>query len=1575
MFLSVSSSFAQDDPVSPGRAREVLRMGIDLHKRGEYETADGYFKFANQAKPNLNQAEQADLATFSGQNAVALKSRLDGAAQLKQATDALQKGKTQEAATLLKALDANQYLSSANQKQVAELNQMLAASAGGPQPATDAKSLLSAGRAALQKGNLDLAESYAAKAESAGGISNLQKLWSDSPSKLRADIQSAKAKLPSNPTAPAQVAKAEPESKSWLPSLPTFFGKSEKQKEEAASDRRVDEKIARDCVRDGYIFLQKNDLEKAVFMANRAKDLSSTWGPNEATPDQLLQEIQRRVGGPMPIAAVAEPKPVEAKPIEMPSTNDPHVLLKFGRTLLEKKQYEDADKVCGKVLTMNGRWGLWEDTPEKLRRDIQRAKMYSEREDSFKVMADARKLFAQGNLEEAERKAYKAQQMHGPYGVFDFGDRPSKLLEEIQQAKQAKGLTNPTNKANPPQTAQAAPKSVEQVGVDFNTNPPTKTGFPTTGVPAGIQSANKNRAIVMVREARDLERQGQFMEARQKATEARMLKAIFAPEEDSPDAVLLSVSAKSERQVQAMLQQVAQQVVVPSDPQRFDKAMRQLGEARALAQSFELDLSRIDQTANYVQQVAAGARPLSPVSTFTSVTDLDIPTGDPEQDRLRSIGRQKLRDAQTALNEGHTAQARKMAEDIYDAKYGVQTQVRALLHSIANEEYNQRCLAASRNFMVAVDAYNQRDYRKAQVLFGQVDAQMLPEQYQARLRDIMGTREMQPDTIVQVGGQVQLKGSPFTHTEPGIEPKVPAEDNLLADQKAREIVQFQQLRQRWVQTQSTAHELFKNKQQEQAMATLNNYLEQVNEAQFSAVKANELRRPVEAKIQQYRTLIAAAKWEKTEDGYRFPYGKHDEGASIAERKKLQAKVVEMMTEAHELFNKNKLKESIEIAKKVREIDPENVAALAMERIALTRLRQLEWNDGEHQNEEFNYKVLPHTTAPPGMADRDIIFDKQYAGKRKVDNGAIRSNLQDPKERAIEYRLLQPLSLNFKDMPLKDAIREVGLLSNVQIVPDLGPLTRARINLDAPLSVSVQDVDMKAALNIMLKPLQLTYIIEDQVLKITTEDRIPARIVRVVYPVADLVAVPEDHPLPDVFNITEMIRRVISPGANMPSFTPPPSYQYNPGSPVSSHSSGLGGAFGTSPGSGSNGMMPPPTVEKKHEMGLVLVDLIKNVVQREKWDNLGGPGTVHYTPFGMALVVNQVLDVQKDVEELLASLRRLQDLQVSVELRAVLVSESFFERIGVDFNMNILTPNGPGKAALSAGNTATASANNTLTGYTGAGTLTPDLNIPILNNTFALTQPQFGGYQPGAGLSLGLAFLSDIQVFMFLEAVSGDQRAHVMQAPKLTVYNGQTAFITANVARPFMSGVTPILAPNGLPVLIPQMTVYPLGLGMQVQPVVSPDRRFVRLNITPILTSGFIDPAGQIIIPVPSFPANGIAPLFNTGNIQPPLPTTPLQVTNGLQFNPLVANVNIVNTTVNVPDGGTVLMGGFKFLAEQRSEYGPPVLSNIPYLSRLFRNVGWSRDSSTLLYLVTARIIMVEEEEQIFLRQIPAIPRE
>ena len=71
----------------------------------------------------------------------------------------------------------------------------------------------------------------------------------------------------------------------------------------------------------------------------------------------------------------------------------------------------------------------------------------------------------------------------------------------------------------------------------------------------------------------------------------------------------------------------------------------------------------------------------------------------------------------------------------------------------------------------------------------------------------------------------------------------------------------------------------------------------------------------------------------------------------------------------------------------------------------------------------------------------------------------------------------------------------------------------------------------------------------------------------------------------------------------------------------------------------------------------------------------------------------------------------------------------------------------------------------------------------------------------------------------------------------------------------------------------------------------------------------------------------------------------------------------VTTTVSVPDGGTVLLGGIKRLSEGRNEFGVPILNKIPYINRLFKNVGIGRETQSLMMMVTPRIIIQEEEEE------------
>src|SRR5262249_32463077 len=154
--------------------------------------------------------------------------------------------------------------------------------------------------------------------------------------------------------------------------------------------------------------------------------------------------------------------------------------------------------------------------------------------------------------------------------------------------------------------------------------------------------------------------------------------------------------------------------------------------------------------------------------------------------------------------------------------------------------------------------------------------------------------------------------------------------------------------------------------------------------------------------------------------------------------------------------------------------------------------------------------------------------------------------------------------------------------------------------------------------------------------------------------------------------------------------------------------------------------------------------------------------IDYYPLGMALVINQTPDIQEQVAELLQALRRLQDQEVAVEVRFITLAEQFFERIGFDFNINFPNNNKRQHPQLVSqqfrpfGFINNFTPSRLIAGLTpgGAGQqFTQDLGIPIRDNSFNMAVPPFGGFPnaPGmnGGVSLGLAFLSDIEVYLFM----------------------------------------------------------------------------------------------------------------------------------------------------------------------------------------------------------------------------------
>jgi type II secretory pathway component GspD/PulD (secretin) len=70
----------------------------------------------------------------------------------------------------------------------------------------------------------------------------------------------------------------------------------------------------------------------------------------------------------------------------------------------------------------------------------------------------------------------------------------------------------------------------------------------------------------------------------------------------------------------------------------------------------------------------------------------------------------------------------------------------------------------------------------------------------------------------------------------------------------------------------------------------------------------------------------------------------------------------------------------------------------------------------------------------------------------------------------------------------------------------------------------------------------------------------------------------------------------------------------------------------------------------------------------------------------------------------------------------------------------------------------------------------------------------------------------------------------------------------------------------------------------------------------------------------------------------------------------------INTTVTVPDKGTILLGGQRLVNELEIEVGVPLLSKIPVVNRFFTNRINAKTETSLLLLIRPEIIIQQEEE-------------
>jgi general secretion pathway protein D len=701
--------------------------------------------------------------------------------------------------------------------------------------------------------------------------------------------------------------------------------------------------------------------------------------------------------------------------------------------------------------------------------------------------------------------------------------------------------------------------------------------------------------------------------------------------------------------------------------------------------------------------------------------------------------------------------------------------------------------------------------------------------------------------------------------------------------------------------------------------------------------------------------------------------------------KVQQKTAEMVDEFNRLRDEQRYAEMEIVAKRLHELapeDPVSVQILQQAKFIRRTMMNADLMDKKDSSiwDQLN-DVEESAINPVAKSGSELVYDAQKWELLKDRKGTRdRVERRTQRELEIERRLKTPVMLRYEDTPLAEVMEGLSQLTGVNIHLDPRGLTQEGVNTDTPVTINLsKDISLKSALNLILEPLHLTYVVTDEVLKITSEQLRDGELITKPYNVADLVI-----PIPNfVPNNNIGLQGLINDahaamgygsglGSGAPAVLIGGRNDKNNAAGANDHvlaqQINAAAPNGLSPstvpiGAGPGGMGAGANADFDS-----LIDLIVSTVSTETWAENGG-GEAEIRPFAtnLSLVISQTQAVHEEIADLLEQLRRLQDLQVTIEVRFIRLNDRFFERIGIDFDMNIEdrtigtadlvpgTPFEPGRQSAIVGFQQAVLPTNPFPNYTA------DLDVPFRQPSFDLAVPPvFSGFG-GQAASFGFAILSDIEAFFLIEAAQGDQRTNVLNAPKVTLFNGQQAFVSDAISQPFVIGVIPVVG-EFVAAQQPVIVVLNEGTMMTIQAVVSDDRRYVRLTVVPFFTE---------VGDVQEFTFEGSTSTTSSSSARDDdddgkneeEEDSDEETRTGVTVQlPAFQFVTVV-TTVSVPDGGTVLLGGIKRLSEGRNEFGVPLLSKVPYINRLFRNIGIGRDTDSLMMMVTPRIIIQEEEEE------------
>ena len=207
-----------------------------------------------------------------------------------------------------------------------------------------------------------------------------------------------------------------------------------------------------------------------------------------------------------------------------------------------------------------------------------------------------------------------------------------------------------------------------------------------------------------------------------------------------------------------------------------------------------------------------------------------------------------------------------------------------------------------------------------------------------------------------------------------------------------------------------------------------------------------------------------------------------------------------------------------------------------------------------------------------------------------------------------------------------------------------------------------------------------------------------------------------------------------------------------------------------------------------------------------------------------------------------------------------------------------------------------------------------------------------GHQTTTGATIELGILHQWELSALITAVRKRKKGNILTAPRVTCFNTQQAFMTVTTRRNFVRSYDS----DGNP----EIGQVNDGIIFQVQPFVSADRRYITLELQPQ-----VNMAGEF----QEFPFRR-----DLDDIVDDDDDAAAEAVDMIQL-PQVT-VRQVMTTVSVPDGGTLMIGGLAQATEAEGYATVPLLGDLPLIRHLFTSRRSVDARNNLIVLVTAHII-------------------